>query len=184
VLTRILRILNQRMGRLMVLLALVVPMFASATPAHADDKSVGVGLEFGQGPGLSLKIATSATGALQFGAHAFDYGLYRARSKESRYYYGYEYGYAGFFVHGEYLSQQGTLIKGRSVSLPWYIGGGGDLGLGSGAAAFALHGNLGLALKFHTVPIDIFLEWTPRIWLVDFVQLRALDINGGIRFWF
>ncbi len=123
---------------------------------------------------------------MQIGAHAFDYGLYRARSKDKRYYYGYdyEYGYQGFLVHGEYLSQQGTLIKGRSVSLPWYIGGGGDLGLGSGPAAFALHGNLGLALKFHTVPIDIFLEWTPRIWLVDFVQLRALDINGGIRFWF
>jgi Tfp pilus assembly protein PilZ len=46
------------MVRLMVLVALVVPMVTSATPAHADDKTVGIGLEFGQGPGLSLKVTT------------------------------------------------------------------------------------------------------------------------------
>jgi hypothetical protein len=58
VLTRILPILNLHMVRLMVLVALVVPMVTSATPAHADDKTVGIGLEFGQGPGLSLKVTT------------------------------------------------------------------------------------------------------------------------------
>lgn len=172
-----------RISLLVCTLALVSPA------AHASDfpmdKSFGIGLEGGHGPGLSLKFNLAQSHSLQFGLSAFDYGLYRNYyAGHGHYYYGYEYGYGGFLIHGEYLKNNANLIHNANVALPWYFGGGLDLGAGSGSAAFAIHGNLGLSLQFRPVPLDIFLEWTPRVWIVDFLQFHPLDFNVGIRVWF
>jgi hypothetical protein len=161
-------------------------LLLTATAAQAGEigsnKTFGIGLEVGHGPGLTLKYEPSPSHALQFGFSAFDYGSYRFDHGHT--YYGYAYGYGGFFVHGEYLNQPGMLFRSSVFDLPWYWGGGLDLGLGAGSAAFAVHGNLGLAMQFKPLPIDIFLEWTPRIWVVDFVQFHPFDANAGIRVWF
>ena len=152
---------------------------------NAPDKRVGVGVEFAHGPGLSVKVNVASDHALQFGLSAFDYGQYRSYALDhGHYYYGYATGYDGFLVHGEYLNRPGYLLRGAIVNLPWYWGGGGDLGLGSGTVGVAVHANLGLALQFRPVPIDVFLEWTPRLWVIDFVQFHPVDLNAGVRFWF
>lgn len=69
------------------------------------------------------------------------------------------------------------------LALPWYAGGGVDLGIG-GDPALGVHGNLGLALQFDRAPIDVFLERTPRLRLVDFVQVQPFEFGAGVRVWF
>ena len=169
------------------LVALTFAFFSQTAFAGdiGDDQKFGIGLEFAHGPGLSLKFAPSPNHALQFGLYAFDYGQYRQYSMDhGKYYYDYAYGYAGFLIHGDYLNTRAPLIRAGIFNLPWYWGAGLDLGVGSGSAAFAVHGNLGLAMEFRPLPIDIFLEWTPRVWIVDFVQVHPFDFNAGVRVWF
>lgn len=166
-------------------------MLCVATPAEAQNKigtskTFGIGLEVGHGAGLSFKYQPSTSYAWQFGVNAYDYGRYRTYHK-GRYYYGYDFGYdaGSFLVHADYLMTQTNLSRARGFTLPWYAGGGVDLGVGSdGGAALGVHGNLGLAMQFKGPPIDLFAEWTPRLWLVDFVQLHPFEFNGGIRVWF
>ena len=172
-----------------VLLSLALLALGSSTPCQAQSADVaskrfGIGLEAGHGAGLSVKLQSSASQAWQFGLYAHDYGRYR-RDHKGRYYYGYDPSYAAgsFLVHADYLMTQGEIVRSSSFRWPWYVGGGTDLGIGDGLA-LGIHGNLGVAWQFTRVPIDLFLEWTPRLWLVDFVQLHPAEGNGGIRIWF
>lgn len=171
-------------------LLLVATSLASAQPAVAQgigsSKTLGIGLELGHGAGLSVKLATSASSSLQFGLDAYNYGHYRTYYKNhGRVYYGYQYGLdpRAYLIHGEFLSNQGTMVRARSFVMPWYVGAGLDLGVGVGTA-FGVHGNLGLAVQLTSLPLDFFAEWTPRLWLVDFVQLQAFSFNAGVRVWF
>ena len=165
---------------------------ASAPPAYAQSttvtaKRLGIGLELGHGAGLSVKYATSTRSALQFGLDGYDYGRYRTYYKDHGRYYDYRYDNSfaagSFLVHGEYLATQGHIIRAPAFTMPWYVGGGLDLGVGAGLA-LGIHGNIGLAAQFSSVPIDLFVEWTPRVWLVDFVQLELIGFNAGVRVWF
>jgi hypothetical protein len=168
------------------LLAVLVAPFAR--PAFAEigqDKHFGIGLEASHGPGVSFKYEPTPMHALQFGISAFDYGIYRRYSySHGGYYYNYDYSYAGFLVHAEYLVNPSMVYRNSAISLPWYGGFGADLGLASGDAAFAVHGNLGMALQLNRFPFDFFLEWTPRLWIADFFQFHPVDFNAGVRFWF
>ena len=177
--------------RLPLLALMAVLLLGAARPAEAQgaigtSKNFGIGLELGHGAGLSVKYASSPSSTWQFGLDAYDYGRYRTYySDHGHYYYAYDYGFdaASFLIHAEYLANQTTLVRNKAFALPWYAGGGLDLGVGAGTA-LGVHGNLGLAMQFNRVPIDLFLEWTPRVWLVDFVQLQPLEFNGGVRVWF
>ncbi len=165
---------------------LVVAAHPAMAVATSGGHGFGVGLELGHGAGLSLKYVASPSVAWQFGVSTSNYGRYRTYYKDhGRYYYGYDYGInsQSFLVHGEYLATQTDLLRGRLLVLGWYAGGGLDLGVGDGLAA-GVHGNLGLAGRFTRVPLDVFVEWTPRLWVVDFVQLHPVDINAGVRLWF
>lgn len=169
------------------LVVIAAGMLMAARPAEAADgmgRTLGLGLEFGHGAGFSVKYAPSPDHALQFGIYSYNYGRYRT-VHNGKFYYGYDYGYdsGSFLIHADYLKSQSTLVRGRGFSLPWYAGGGVDLGVGGGAA-LGIHGNLGVALQFTGFPLDIFVEWTPRLWVIDFVQLHPVDFNSGIRFWF
>jgi len=166
----------------LIAFALLLGSGAAQAADIGSSKNFGVGLEFGHGPGLSIKYDFAPNHAVQFGISAFDYGEYRLDN--GSYYYGYAYGYGGLLVHGDYLNTRAALYQSRAFDLPWYWGGGLDLGAGSGDAAFAVHGNLGLAMQFQPLPIDVFLEWTPRLWVVNFVQFHPFDLNAGVRFWF
>lgn len=170
---------------------MAVLLLGAARPAEAQgaigaSRHLGIGLELGHGAGLSVKYAASPTSAWQFGLDAYDYGRYRTYYKDhGRYYYAYNYGFdaSSFLIHAEYLANQVDLVRANAFTLPWYAGGGLDLGVGAGAA-LGVHGNLGLAMQFIRAPIDLFVEWTPRVWLVDFVQVQPLEFNGGVRVWF
>ena len=169
----------------LALLATVTPAEAATQSAIGASKTMGIGLEAGHGAGLSLKYQPAPSYAFQFGLNAYDYGRYRTFHK-GRYYYGYDYGYdaGAFLIHADYLMTQANLARSaRGFRLPWYAGGGVDLGVGSGAA-IGFHGDLGMAMQFTGPPIDLFIEWTPRLWLVDFFQLQPFEFNGGIRVWF
>ena len=169
-----------------------VVTFCAALPAapalaHSGigtSKTIGIGIEAGHGAGLSLKFQPTPGHAFQFGAYGYDYGRYRTH-KAGKYYYGYDYGYSSgsFLLHGDYLLTQANLNRTNGLSLPWYAGLGVDLGFGVGAA-LGVHGNLGLAAQFGAIPIDLFIEWTPRLWIVDFFQVHPFDFNGGVRIWF
>ncbi len=50
----------------------LAPSEARAVEPIAE-RTIGIGLEFGHGPGLSVKYEPAATHALQFGVYAFDY---------------------------------------------------------------------------------------------------------------
>lgn len=168
----------------LIVLAFVSVFALVALPASAATRAAssagrtgfGLGVEFGFGAGLNAKYAPSVDHAFQFGLHTGGYG-YRYRHGDLFYSSGV------YFLHGEYLKTGNNLSTSADFALPWYAGGGLDIGTGVGSV-LGIHGNVGLALQLRGAPLDFFLEWTPRLWLTDGSYLALGDFNGGIRFWF
>ncbi len=181
------------MRRFFVLFIVVIAMLATSS-AYADetpygvDRRIGIGVEFAHGPGLSLKFARTPGHSLQFGFDAFGYGRYREYSLAHGHdpYVGYDFGLGGggFLMHLDSLNNLVMFTRNGAMELPFYLGGGADLGVGNGGPVFGLHANLGVALQFAILPFDIFGEWTPRLWIVDFLQFHPSDFNAGVRVWF
>lgn len=167
--------MGRHIGKLVVLLACLLGM-AQALPAEAvpgkGGRKVGLGLEGGRGAGLSVK--------LDQGGHALQFGLSGAR-------YGrhWRYGFysSGLIAHADYLVEGGLLTRGQGLELPWYAGGGIDLGLGYGTAVGA-HAALGMAFEFKPFPLDFALEWAPTLWIDDGLYIDPVFFRGMIRVWF
>jgi hypothetical protein len=161
---------------LVALPAVAAPRPATSGSNVSSGGNFGLGVEFGPGAGLSIKYFPSADHAFQFGLHTAGYGY----GNYYRHGDGYFYHSGVYFLHGEYLK-----TGAREFDLPWYVGGGLDLGTGYyDAVSVGIHGNLGVALQLRSVPLDFFVEWTPRLWVTNGTYLSIGDANAGIRFWF
>ncbi|HJT23998.1 MAG TPA: tetratricopeptide repeat protein [bacterium] len=92
----------------------------------------------------------------------------------------------GSILQLQYLWHDYDLIHPSSGAFPFYIGVGGDLALGGGSAAVAGCVPIGITYLFQkkTVPLDLFVEVVPTLWV--FSGGINLQIYGdiGSRFYF
>ena len=92
----------------------------------------------------------------------------------------------GTILQLQYLWHDYDLIHPSSGAFPFYIGVGGDLALGGGGAAVAGCVPIGITYLFQrkAVPLDIFVEVVPTIWVGT--GGASLQIYGdlGSRFYF
>lgn len=149
--------------------AICTLLFAAAAPAHADTqighgKNFGIGLEGGQYyQGLSAKLYLNEKNAVQVGGALWhDLGMY---------------------VHGEYLMALTNLVHHAAFELPLYAGVGAGVGMFS-QMTVVVSGHLGVAVQLAAVPIDIFVEWTPGLFVVPGVHLYLDSSLGGVRWHF
>jgi hypothetical protein len=149
---------------------------ARAVYVHADPNpgTLGLGIIVGGPTGLSGKLYLGDTFAFDF-AFGYYYGL------------GYD---DGLGAHADLLIHPFVLATTAPFSVPLYLGVGGravddhcrgrrcddgdDIDLG-------VRVPLGLALEFHAVPIDFFLEIAI---VVDDGNKVHLDGALGLRYWF
>jgi tetratricopeptide (TPR) repeat protein len=91
----------------------------------------------------------------------------------------------GTLLQLEYLWHDYDLIHPSQGAFPFYIGVGGDLGLGGGSVAVAVCAPIGITYLFQkkTVPIDIFVEVVPTIWITGGINFQLYG-DIGSRFYF
>jgi hypothetical protein len=136
----------------------------------AQERRFGLGIMVGEPTGLSAKLWTTQTNALDFGLgwSAFD-------NRHN----------SGTLVHFhmDYLWHSFDAIR-SSERFPIYYGIGGRFNGGSGNdGSFAVRGVLGIAWLPRATPIDIFLELVPSFEITP-ASGFALDASVGIRYFF
>jgi len=138
--------------------------------SFAQDRRFGLGVMVGEPTGLSAKLWTSQTTALDFGLgwSAFD-----------------NRNYSGTLVHFhmDYLWHSFNAIN-STEQFPIYYGIGGRFNGQTGYdGSFAVRGVLGIAWLPRSTPIDIFLELVPSFELTP-ASGFALDASIGARYFF
>ncbi len=153
----------------MLILSQVLLLLVLATaPATAQDRPGQFGIGVGSGTnisGLSLKYNTGLT-ALQGNIGCYGY-----------------YDCHGIGLSGDFLFNMPTFFQHEVLNLAWNAGVGAGVGLHSDdinvAAAFVL----GFEVNFNIIPIDLVLEWRPRLNIVSDVDLDIVGFTGHARFY-
>lgn len=143
-------------------------------PSTAQAQNIGNGRNFGLGlalgypdVGISAQYFLNPRASLQFTA-TFWYGDGYVRGRN---YSGYVPVTSGIFLRADYLFHPNVLTRGRVAALEWYIGPGVNFGFGNNEwFTLGLEAPVGLAVQFQSVPIDLALEFVPR--------LNILNSNG------
>jgi hypothetical protein len=165
----------------LILVATVVMLFfpVAAREGHCGDhRTFGLGFVLGEPTGLSSKIFLTPSGALDFDlAFSFLEG--------------------SLYFSGDYLHHFANVLPGNStVIFRPYIGGGGAI---AGREeehlphdrdrdrdhSFGLAGRFtaGMSFLFVEVPIEIFVDVSPGIWLVPETDLYFAGVLG-VRYFF
>jgi len=134
------------------------------TAIGKNQQTFGLGVILGEPTGLSAKLWTSRTSALD-GAVAWSFG------RES-----------AFHLHGDFLVHHFNWIKVSEGKLPVYYGIGGRLKL-EVERLLGVRFPLGLNYQFAKAPLDIFIEIVP---ILELIPATDFNMNGaiGIRFFF
>lgn len=92
----------------------------------------------------------------------------------------------GTVLQLQYLWHDYDLIHPSQGAFPFYIGVGGDLGLGGGSVAVAGCVPVGLTYLFQkkSAPLDIFVEAVPTLWFFSGGTSFQIYGNVGARFYF
>jgi hypothetical protein len=145
----------------------VAALAAAGTPAHAGDKSFGLGFILGEPTGIDAKFWLANQHALEFGA---------AWSLS---------GNNEFHLQGDYLFHKFDVFQLKSQDeLPLYFGVGARMILVDNYDdTFGIRFPVGLTYIFNSYPFDIFGEIVP---ILDVAPDTDFDLEGaiGARFWF
>jgi hypothetical protein len=148
-----------------------------ANHANAQDRKFGLGVIIGEPTGLSAKLWTTETTALDFGL-----GWSVGGDRIGRY-NGYYNGTGRIHFHMDYLWHSFDAIR-SSERFPLYYGVGGRLNSGAGYdQSMAIRGVFGIAWLPHNTPIDVFLELVPSLQLVS-TSAFGIDAGFGVRYFF
>ncbi len=144
-------------------LMLIVTLFPLSAMAK-DQRTFGLGVILGEPTGLSAKLWTSRTTALD-GSLAWSFGRKDA-----------------FHMHGDFLLHDYSLIKISEGKLPVYYGIGGRLKL-QVETLLGVRFPLGLNYQFARAPFDIFIEIVP---ILELIPATDFNMNAaiGVRFFF
>jgi hypothetical protein len=143
----------------------------------------GLGLELGDPTGITGKVFTSPSTAIDFGIGDL--------------YHTYYIGDSGLHLYADYLWHPALLASIEPFKLPFYVGVGlrtwfFDYGCGGpnncGADVFGIRVPVGIDFDFNNVPLDAFIQIVPTF---DFFRGYAphdfyidFDFSVGIRYWF
>ena len=161
------------------LLVLIFSLLFVCTYAQAQDKGFGVGLVTGQPTGISMKIWTGPTKALQF-ALAW-------RNEDS---------FLGgrVTISGDYLWHSFDAIH-STYRFPVYYGVGGSFSSGrpqstgrnqpntTGPSILGVRGVVGIGFWPRKVPLDVFLQVVPTLVLTPSTSIDV-DVGLGVRYFF
>jgi hypothetical protein len=149
-----------RIARLVLLLALLW-----SVPARAEGGPFGLGLIVGQPTGLTMGYQLSEKTMLD---GAIGLGWVDNRR---------------FYVHLEFDYFLPTLVSASSVDLNAYLGIGGFFYAFENDPTFGARAPFGLSLDFSNAPLQIFLEASVLLFLIDDVDI---DVRGalGFRYYF
>lgn len=156
------------MRRLLVLFVMAL-MFLMAAPAMAQEGSKsrpdGFGIGLGQGT-----LASGLSAKMHRGPVAFQ-GVAGCWSSLSCHTFG---------VSVDVLFNMPIFVDADVLQMGWNIGGGGALAIGN---TFAVGGQFvaGLEFIFPSIPIDLVLEWRPRVYVTDRLHLGFLGAGGHLR---
>lgn len=137
-------------------------------PLQAQERGVGVGVVVGDPTGISVKLWTGPSNAVQFAL------AWKSRDQ-----------FLGTRVSfsGDYLWHSFHLIKSEQW-FPVYYGVGGVLASGGGVeSALGIRGVVGLAWFPRRTPLDVFLQVAPILTLTPSTDIE-LEAGVGIRYFF
>lgn len=140
----------------------IIALFLSAN-VSAQDSGFGVGLIFGNPTGLSLKMWTGESTALDAGV-------------------AWNFTNDWLLVQADFLIHNYNLISVSKGKMPLYYGIGGKVGFANDIAIGA-RVPIGLDYMFESVPIDIFVEVVPGLLVIPAIDFD-LDLGIGVRFFF
>lgn len=152
-------------GLLASVAAALALTLAAPSTAHAQvggaARRFGLGLALGYPDvGLSANYFTSQRTSLQF-VLSFWY-------RNGRFGRDYVDNSSGVFLRADYLFHPATLIRGATADLTFYVGPGLYAGFGNyDSFVFGAELPVGLAVPFHTVPIDLAFEAVPRLSILN-----------------
>ena len=146
------------------------------------------GIGFGAGTFatlLSMKYFMSDSLSIQGNVGPLRYG-WRSGCYYERRGYNYCRGFGeAIALSADLLSERPEIVGNGDISLAWHIGGGVGAAIWNRApnldlaAAFVV----GLQLTLSVIPIDIALEYRPKIYLLD-AYFDPVDFTGHIRYYF
>lgn len=137
----------------------------------------GLGLGAGTSTaGLSAKYFFSERLALQ-GVLGAGYGS------------GYSSGPGGGWDEGaalgaDLLFEMPALYEDEGIELAWALGPGAGIWIGDNWAALAASGALGFECNITAVPLDLVVEYRPRLLLAPEVAFDWISFTGHIRYYF
>ena len=144
----------------------------------AQTTGVGAGLIIGEPTGISAKFWTTSTNALDMGI-GWSGGNQLVRIDNGWYYTGPSY----LHIHADYLWHSFDAIRSHE-RFPIYYGFGFHLDEGySAPSVLGFRGVAGIDWMPHAVPIDVFLELAPVVFLTPGSGL-GMDAGIGARFFF
>jgi hypothetical protein len=150
------------------LVALLSCFFFVISFSYAQDRGFGVGVVTGEPTGLSVKIWTGPTNALQFSL---------AWRNEDEFFGN------RLNISGDYLWHSFDAIQ-STYRFPVYYGVGGRLISGGRERdIFGVRGVVGIDFLPRTVPLDVFLQFVPMLVLTPSTGIDA-EAGLGLRFFF
>lgn len=150
------------------LLIIVCSLLFVSMRAQAQDKGFGLGFVTGQPTGISTKIWTGPTNALQFSL---------AWRNENPFFGN------RVSISGDYLWHSFDAIH-SSYRFPVYYGVGGMITSGGDESdVLGIRGVVGIDFLPRTVPLDVFLQVVPMLALEPSTTLN-IDAGLGLRFFF
>jgi hypothetical protein len=189
------------MHRSLAKLVLTVALLSSG--AMAAGRSFGLGVVFPAPTGITGKLWTSGTTALDFvfgWEGGYRDGYYDPACNNGRYYndhrgycddYYYDYydrgrygrGWNNFHLHADYLFHNFSAIR-SSERFPLFYGPGVNMNFWRGEfLELGVRGDFGIAWLPRRAPMDVFLELAP---VVNLFPYARFDVNVGLgtRFYF
>ena len=152
-------------------------MLVTFEQSDAQVRKFGLGVIVGEPTGLSAKLWTTNTNALDFGL-GWSLGGSRIAG-----YNGYYNSPDRIHFHMDYLWHSFDAIR-SSERFPLYYGVGGRFTSGAGYDnSVAVRGVFGIAWLPHNTPLDVFLELVPSLQLVS-SSAFGLDAGFGVRVFF
>ena len=165
-------------GCVALLASLALGMPAQAWAQQPSGGAFGLGVGSGTvSTGLSMKYHAGGAVAYQ-GNLGFRGGWRDCGERYCR------RGYDVLGISGDVLLEQGALVQANGFNLAWNVGGGVGLLVADDYVDVAGAFVLGLEFNLEVVPIDLVLEYRPRLFLVDRVDLDLVHLTGQVRFYF
>jgi hypothetical protein len=163
--------MRRHVYHLVACLAFSLVLATGARSAHARGAgggSIGIGVVLGQPTAFTLEAYLGGHTALDFDAGFVDFD-----------------NQSDFYFSLDYIVLPVDLARGGSVSVPLYLGVGGAVIALNDPASDILVGvrvPFGLQLNFRSAPLQIFFELAIKVLIVDPIDTRRLDLDGGVGF--